>query len=127
MMGLIFGIKFWCKQRVYYHHEIQSNIYCEKVDSLQQTLTNNILSILISIYISFGGNDWSKKKVKELFQVICRPKANNFVGTIIVQWRRMVKSTYVIKNRFIRKIFFREIIADTWKYIPIIRCSWRKW
>ena len=53
------------------------------------------------------------------FKAICGPKANNcrkcliFFGNSIVHRRRMVKSTYVIKNRFIEKILFWEIIVDT--------------
>ena len=38
----------------------------------------------------------------------------------------MVNFTYVIKKWFIKTISFREVIADRWKYIPIIRFYWRK-
>ena len=62
------------------------------------------------------------KKIKQCylcFKVICCPKASNcgkyliFVGNSIFYQRRMVTSTYVIKNRFTKAIFFRETIADT--------------
>ena len=38
-----------------------------------------------------------------------------FVGKRVVHKRRMVKSTYVIKKRFIKAILFSEIIVDTFQ------------
>ena len=38
--------------RVYFEQEIQPNIYCNQADSLQQTLENVIIVVLINIYIS---------------------------------------------------------------------------
>ena len=41
---------------VCFEQEIQSNIYCDQADSLQNTLANIVIFILINVYIYFGGN-----------------------------------------------------------------------
>ena len=37
--------------RVYFEQEIQPNIYCDQADSLQKTLENVIIFVLINVYI----------------------------------------------------------------------------
>ena len=49
--GLINAIKIWFKYGVYFEQEIQPNIYCDQADSLQKTLENVIIFVLINIYI----------------------------------------------------------------------------
>ena len=49
--GLINGIKIWFKLGVYFEQKIQPNIYCDQVDSLQKTLENAIIFVIINIYI----------------------------------------------------------------------------
>ena len=68
--------------------------------------------------------------MSSFFKAICGLKASNcgeifdFLGNSIAYQRRMVTSTYVIKNKFTKANFFREIIADKEKYIPTFRVLW---
>ena len=47
------------------------NIFCHQADSLQYTLENVIIFVFKNIYISFGGNDWLKRKQCHIFKAIC--------------------------------------------------------
>ena len=57
--------------------------------------------------------DQKRKQCHLRFKAIYGLKAVfDFLGNSIVYQRRMVTSTYVIKNRFTKANFFREIITD---------------
>ena len=42
---------------VYLEQEVQSNIYCDNADSLQQPLANTTIFLLINVNIEYGGNN----------------------------------------------------------------------
>ena len=68
------------KVGVYFDQQIQSNIYCDQADSLQQILRNIIIFKLKNVY-SISNlvvmTDKERKQCHFCFKAICGPTANN--------------------------------------------------